>query len=161
MPRRYWLMKSEPSVYSIDDLERDGKTGWDGVRNFQARNFMRDQMTVGDEVLFYHSSADPTGVAGLARVSAEAGPDPTAWDPKSRYRDPKSSPDDPRWFMVEVEFVEKFSAVVSLETLKAAPELEGMMVLQRGSRLSVQPVDRAHFSAVVKLGRGRRGRRRA
>jgi predicted RNA-binding protein with PUA-like domain len=149
-------MKSEPSVYSIDDLERDRKTGWDGVRNFQARNFMRDQMTVGDEVLYYHSSAQPTGVAGIARVSGAARPDPTAWDPKSKYRDPKSTPDDPRWFMVEVEFVEKFAEVVALETLKATPDLDGMMVLQRGSRLSVQPVDKTHFAAVVKLGRGRR-----
>lgn len=151
---RYWLMKSEPDVYSIDDLARDGSTGWDGVRNYQARNFMRDEMKVGDLVLFYHSNADPPGIAGVARVCREAHPDPTQFDPSSKYHDPKSDPDDPRWLMVDVEFVEKFPHLVSLAELKANPKLEGMYVTRRGMRLSVQPVEPAHFEEVVRMGRG-------
>lgn len=151
--KQYWLMKSEADTYSIDDLEKDGSTCWDGVRNYQARNFMRDEMKVGDEVLYYHSNAKPPGVAGLARVSREAYPDDTARDRKSKYYDEKATDDDPRWFMVDIEFVEKFADVVSLDELKAAKELDGMLVTKRGQRLSIQPVEAAHFRTVKKMGK--------
>ncbi len=150
---RCWLMKSEPSVFSIDDLERDGQTSWEGVRNFQARNFIRDDMRVGDRVLFYHSNANPAGVAGLARIARAAYPDPAARDPKSDYFDPRASDEDPRWFMVDVEFAERFPALVSLERLRQTPGLEKMLVINR-SRLSVQPVTEEEFEIVVRLGRG-------
>jgi predicted RNA-binding protein with PUA-like domain len=145
-------MKSEPDSFSIADLERRGREPWDGVRNFQARNFMRE-MVVGDLVLFYHSNATPPGVAGIARVTTVAYPDPSAFDPDSKYYDPKSDPDDPRWWLVEVEFVEKFVEVVSLDALKAAAkdELEGMLVVRRGQRLSVQPVEKHHFARVLRM----------
>ena len=146
-----WLMKSEPDVFSIDDLERDGTTGWENVRNFQARNFMRDEMRVGDLVLFYHSNAAPSGIAGLARVAGPARPDPTQFDPKSEYFDATSPKDAPRWMMVDVAFVERFDRVVSLESLKAERALEGILVTRKGMRLSVQPVARAHFARVLAL----------
>ena len=133
---KYWLMKSEPSAYSIDDLARDGKTNWEGVRNFQARNFMRDEMKVGDKVLFYASSAEPSGVSGLAEVSREAVPEK-----------------DPTWSMVEIRFVEKFASVVPLETLKSTKGLENMVVTKKGVRLSIQPVTKSEYDIVVKLGR--------
>jgi predicted RNA-binding protein with PUA-like domain len=154
-PMRHWLMKVEPLVYSIADLERDGKTGWEGVRNYQARNHLRDDMKPGDPVLFYHSSAEPTGVAGLAEVSRAAYPDPLAFDRKSEYFDAKSKKDAPTWFAVEIRFVERFPAVVPLETLKATRGLENMLVIKRGMRLSVQPVSPAEFEIVRKLGRGK------
>jgi predicted RNA-binding protein with PUA-like domain len=147
---KLWLMKSEPDVYSIDDLERDGTEPWEGVRNYQARNFMRE-MAVGDLALFYHSNAKPPGVAGICRISREAYPDPTQFDDKSEYYDPKSKTDDPRWSLVEVSFVEKFDKEVALQTLKEDPALEGMRVTQKGSRLSVQPVDKKHFKRVLRL----------
>ena len=144
--RRYWLVKSEPDAYSIDDLERDGQAEWDGVRNYQARNFMRDEMTVGDLVLFYHSNAKPPGVAGVAKVATEAYPDPTQFDPKSKYHDPKATEEAPRWHLVDLSFVEKFDAVLGLDVLKEhADDLEGMMVIKRGIRFSVQPVEKEHF----------------
>ena len=149
---RRWLMKSEPSVYSIDDLQRDGRTSWEGVRNYQARNFMRDDLRVGDRVLFYHSNADPAGVAGLARIARAAYPDPAARDPESEYFDPKASDADPRWFMVDVEFVERFPALVSLDALRQTKGLEKMLVINK-SRLSVQPVTDAEYKIVVRLGR--------
>ena len=152
-PKQYWLMKSEPGTYSIDDLARDGKTCWEGVRNYQARNFMRDRMAVGDEVLFYHSSTEPVGVAGVARLCRGAYPDYTAQDSKSRYHDPKATKAEPIWYMVDVAFVEKFTEVVSLAELKAAKELDGMLARRRGQRLSVQPVEAAHFRIVRRLGR--------
>jgi predicted RNA-binding protein with PUA-like domain len=145
-------MKSEPSVYSIDHLERDGQTSWEGVRNFQARNFIRDDMRVCDRVLFYHSNANPAGVAGLARIARAAYPDPAARDPKSDYFDPRASDEDPRWFMVDVAFEERFPAFVSLDTLRETPGLEKMLVINR-SRLSVQPVTEEEFEIVVRLGR--------
>lgn len=148
--RQYWLMKSEPGTYSIDDLERDGETTWDGVRNYQARNYMRDEMKVGDRVLFYHSNASPPGVVGIAEVSREGYPDPTARDPASDYYDEKATDDDPRWFMVDIRFVEKLPRTVPLAELKADPALEGMVVTGR-SRLSVQPVERGEFEHVVGL----------
>ena len=134
---KYWLMKSEPSAYSIDDLERDGTTNWNGIRNYQARNYMRDEMRVGDRVLFYASNADPSGVTGVAEVVREGYPER----------------DDPTWSMVDIRFVEKFANIVSLDTLKKTKGLESMVVTQKGSRLSVQPVKKAEFDIVVKLGR--------
>lgn len=151
MKTRYWLMKSEPSVYSIDDLERDGVTSWEGVRNYEARNSMRDGMHKGDLVLFYHSNASPPGVAGIARVAREAYPDPSAWNKHSPYFDARSTRDKPQWVMVDLEFVERFAQLVSLDQLKAAPQLDGMAVTRRGQRLSVQPVSAAHFRYVCKL----------
>lgn len=148
---KYWLMKSEPGVYSIDDLERDGSTCWEGVRNYQARNFMRDEMTKGDRVLFYHSNADPAGIAGIAEVSREAYPDHFAWNPKSTYFDKRSTRDNPVWMMVDVAFVRRFESVLSLAELKKDAILSEMMVCRRGMRLSVQPVEPAHFKRAVKL----------
>ena len=133
----YWLMKSEPEAYSIDDLRRDKKTSWDGVRNYQARNFLR-AMKKGDRVLFYASSADPSGVTGIAEVSGEARPEP----------------EDDAWSMVDIAFVEKFPEIVALETLKQTRGLENMVVTKKGSRLSVQPVAKNEFDIVVKLGGG-------
>lgn len=153
--RRYWLMKTEPSSFSIEDLERKRVEHWDGVRNYQARNTLRDQMKVGDLVLIHHSSANPTGVAGVARVCREGYPDHTARDPKNHHYDPKSTQENPIWFMVDVEFVEKLPRVVTLEELKANPALEGMLVTRRGIRLSVQPVEKAHFEEVIRMGKGR------
>ena len=152
MPK-FWLMKSEPESYSIEDLEREGRTFWDGVRNYQARNFMRDQMREGDGVLFYHSNADPPAVAGIARVCRTAYPDPSARDPASDYFDPRADDRDPRWFMVDVEFVERFPAPVPLSTLRATAGLEAMLVTQK-SRLSIQPVTEAEFEIVGRLGKG-------
>jgi predicted RNA-binding protein with PUA-like domain len=136
---KYWLMKSEPSAYSIDDLKRDGSTAWNGVRNYQARNYMRDEMKAGDQVLFYASSADPSGVTGIAEVSREAYPDNTT--------------KEPGWVMVDIKFVEKFPHIVPLEELKGARGLEEMVVTRKGSRLSVQPVTKKEFDIVVKMGR--------
>lgn len=149
MPR-CWLMKSEPDVYSIEDLQRDGVTCWEGVRNYQARNLMRE-MEVGDRVLFYHSNAKPPGVAGLARVARAAYPDHFAWEPGHRYHDPKSTPDDPRWWMVDVEYVDTLPSFVPLDALKSEPGLEDMVVTKR-SRLSVQPVTPEEHEIVVRMG---------
>lgn len=149
MAARHWLMKSEADVYSIEDLERDGTTHWDGVRNYQARNNMRE-MAVGDRVLYYHSRQNPPAVAGLAEVSREAYPDPTQFDRKSRYFDEKSDPDDPRWWLVDVAFVRKFDEPISLAEIKDQTSLRDM-VLVRNSRLSVQPVKAEEFRKVLKL----------
>jgi predicted RNA-binding protein with PUA-like domain len=146
-------MKCEPDAYSIDDFERDGSTTWEGVRNYQARNSMRDDMKVGDGVLFYASNAEPSGAAGVAEISREAYPDPFAFQKGHHYYDPDSDPGNPTWFMVDVRFVEKFPAVVPLATLKATPGLEKMVVTQKGSRLSVQPVTPQEFEIVLALGR--------
>lgn len=135
-----WLMKSEPNVYSIDDLQSEGVTHWEGVRNYQARNFMKNDMKIGDNVLFYHSNATPPGIVGLGEVSRTAYPDFFAWDTDSKYFDPKSTPDSPRWWMVDVAFVSKFSHIISLDDIRNQPELSDMMVIRKGSRLSVQPV---------------------
>lgn len=147
MPR-FWLLKSEPGTYSILDLERDGATGWEGVRNYQARNLMRDEMQPGDGVLFYHSNADPPGVAGLARVSRAGYPDLTAQDPGSKYFDPKADAEDPRWFQVEITFEQRFGELISLSTLRTTPGLEGMPLLNR-SRLSVQPVSEEEWKIIT------------
>ncbi|MEX1286356.1 MAG: EVE domain-containing protein [Acidimicrobiia bacterium] len=150
----YWLMKSEPDVYGIDDLERDRTEVWDGVRNYRARNFMRDDMAVGDLAFFYHSNAKPPGVAGIMRIHRTGVTDPTQFDPTSKYHDPKSDPDDPRWICVEVEYVETFPELVPLEALKSTPGLEDMAVVQRGQRLSVQRVTEAEWEIVLGLARG-------
>ena len=148
---RAWLVKTEPDVYSIDDLKRDRTTGWDGVRNYQARNFMRDEMKKGDPVLVYHSNADPPGIVGLATVSREGHPDPTAINPDDPHFDPKSDPDAPRWIQVELRFKRKFRRLLPLAELRDEPELDGMPLLQKGQRLSVQPVSAAHFERVCSL----------
>jgi predicted RNA-binding protein with PUA-like domain len=149
-------MKSEPGVFSLDDLERrpGGVEPWDGVRNYQARNYMRDEMRVGDGVLFYHSNTDPPGVAGLAEVASRSYPDPTAFDPKDPHYDPKSRPDNPTWYLVDVRFVRAFPRTVTLAELKATPGLEAMKVTQRGSRLSVQPVTPEEWRIVLRLAEG-------
>ncbi|MCH2372834.1 MAG: EVE domain-containing protein [Planctomycetes bacterium] len=147
-------MKSEPNVYSIDDLKKEKRACWDGVRNYQARNFMRDEMKIGDLVLYYHSNAKPPGVVGIAEVCREGYPDHTALDPKDPHYDPKSSKDNPTWMMVDLKFVEKFAEMVTLDKLKATASLEGMLVTRRGQRLSVQPVESKHFKVVRKLGAG-------
>ena len=146
-------MKSEPDVFSYDDLTKEPNQAahWDGVRNYTARNFMRDAMWVDDPVLFYHSNAKPPGVVGLCRVSRTAYPDPTAFDPKSKYYDPKSSEDEPRWLLVDVEFVRKLSRTITLTELKAQPGLDGMILLRRGNRLSIMPVDKAHWDLILGL----------
>lgn len=152
MAKRYWLMKSEPDVYSIDDLEQQGWTHWEGVRNYQARNSMRDDMKIGDGVLFYHSNTKPPGVVGVAKVSKESYPDHTAFDKKSNYFDSKSCPEKPRWFMVDVAYVSTFKRNVSLNELKEVPGLEEMLVIRKGMRLSVQEVSKEEFQIVKKLG---------
>jgi predicted RNA-binding protein with PUA-like domain len=155
MPRakRFWLLKCEPEAYTIDDLERDGTTTWEGVRNFQARNSMRDDMKPGDGVLFYASNAEPSGVTGVAEIARGGYPDPYAFEPGHKYFDPKSNPANPTWMMVDVRFVEKFPDIVPLAVLKETRGLQDMVVTQKGSRLSVQPVTKKEFEIVVKLGR--------
>lgn len=148
---QYWLLKTEPSSYSIDDLKRDGRTFWNGVRNYQARNLMRDDIKVGDLVLFYHSNADPSGIVGVAKVVKEGYPDFTAWDSQSKYFDPNSSPEKPIWFMIDIAFVEKFQQILSLEFLKKHTKLDGLMLLKKGSRLSVQPVSSKHFKYILNI----------
>jgi predicted RNA-binding protein with PUA-like domain len=149
MAKRYWLMKSEPDSYSIDDLERDGTTHWDGVRNYKARNNMR-AMRVGDEVLFYHSSASPPGVVGVARVCRDAYPDPAQFDEKSKYHDAKSTREEPRWDMVDVEFVAKAKETVGLPEIKAEAALADMELVRYG-RLSVQSVKKEEFERVKRM----------
>lgn len=146
---QYWLVKSEPDVYSIDDLARDGKTAWTGVRNYQARNFMRDAMRVGDVVFFYHSNATPTGIAGLARVASAVYPDPLQFDKKSEYFEPRATEAKPVWMLVDIAFERKFKSFCSLETLRTDRRLEGMLLLERGQRLSVQPVEPAHAKHIL------------
>lgn len=146
-------MKCEPSAYTIDDLQRDGKTGWEGVRNYQARNFMRDDMQAGDGVLFYASNADPSGVTGLATVTRAGYPDPFASRKGHAYYDPTHTAGKPIWFSVEIAFVERFKEVLPLTTLKQVKGLQHMMVNQKGSRLSVQPVTQQEYEIVCRLGR--------
>jgi predicted RNA-binding protein with PUA-like domain len=147
----YWLMKTEPDAFSIDDLARVGTEPWSGVRNYQARNFMRDGMAVGDGVLFYHSSCAEPGVVGVAEVASPAYPDPTQFDRKSPYFDPMASRAEPRWMLVDVRFVRKLKRTITLAELRDAPRLEGLGLLQRGSRLSVMPVTRGQWSGILAL----------
>jgi len=153
--RSYWLMKTEPDVFSIDDLAAavDQTTCWDGVRNYQARNFMRDQMRLGDRVLVYHSNADPSCVVGTATIARTSYPDHTAWDPNDPHFDPKTDPANPRWFMVDIRFESKFSQPQSLELLRAIPKLSAMELLRKGTRLSVQPVSKQEFEIIEKIGK--------
>ena len=153
MSNNFWLMKCEPDAYTIDDLKRDKKTAWEGVRNFQARNFMRDQMQVGDKVLFYASNAEPSGVTGLARIARAGYPDEYSWKKGHHYYDAGSSKEKPLWYMVDIEFVERFPGTLPLETLKHTKGLEDMMVIKKGARLSIQPVTKVEYDIVVKLGR--------
>ncbi|KTD24698.1 EVE domain [Legionella lansingensis] len=147
----YWLMKSEPDCFSIDDLINapNQTTHWDGVRNYQARNFMRDQMTIGDKIFFYHSNCNPPGIIGIAEVTSKAYPDHTAFDPESEHPDPKSNLDNPRWYMVDIRFKEKFKHLISLEQLRQYPELEKMALLRKGNRLSVLPVSAGEWDFIV------------
>ena len=151
--RHYWLMKTEPSAYSIQDLARapDQTTCWDGVRNYQARNFMRDKMQLRDGVLLYHSNANPPAVVGTASVVREAYPDHTAWDPQDKHFDPKSSPDNPRWSMVDIQLDAIFDRPLPLDELRGVRALRVMELLRKGSRLSVQPVRKSEFDAILKL----------
>ena len=153
MAKKYWLMKSEPDVFSIRHLkERPGRREqWDGVRNYTSRNHMRDGMSIGDGVLFYHSSSETIGVAGVAEIASEARPDPTALDPRSKYFDPKATPDKNPWVMVDVKFKREFKEVVTLDALRATPGLEDMLVVRRGIRWSIQPVKPEEFAIVLKL----------
>ena len=150
----YWLMKSEPDVFSFEDLKARPKQTepWDGVRNYQARNFMRDSMKVGDLILFYHSNTKPPGVAGIAEVASAPYPDPTAFDKESKYYDSKSDQLSPRWILVDVKFKADFKQFVSLESIKANPKLSEMRILQKGNRLSITPVTQAEFLAIQKAG---------
>lgn len=149
--QQYWLMKSEPSEYSIDDLARDKRAPWYGVRNYQARNFMRDQMRPGDAVLFYHSSCPEPGVAGLAEVAGTPYSDVTQFDRKSHYYDPKATKEKPRWMLVDVKFVKRFEAVVSLTRLRSTKSLQGLVILRPGNRLSITPVTKREFDEIVRL----------
>lgn len=147
----YWLMKSEPHVYSISDLKRDKVTAWEGVRNFQARNFMK-AMKKGDFVLFYHSSCEDKGVVGIAKVSSEAYPDPSAQNPKSEYFDPRSKSNPEIWMLVDVMWKKTFKKLVSLEDIKSTKSLQGMKLVQRGNRLSVFPVSQEEFETILAMG---------
>jgi predicted RNA-binding protein with PUA-like domain len=148
---RYWLMKSEPDVFSIDDLARVRKEPWTGVRNYQARNFMRDGMSEGDGVLFYHSSCEVPGVAGIAEVASAAYPDPTQFDRKSEYYDEKSTREEPRWMLVDVAFKRKLKRTITLAELKEQPRLDDFALLKRGNRLSVLPVTKAQWDVILAL----------
>jgi predicted RNA-binding protein with PUA-like domain len=156
----YWLFKSEPTAYSFNNLlaEPDQTTGWDGVRNYQARNFLRDQVKLGDGVLFYHSSADPPCVAGIAEVVREGHPDPTAFAAGSDHYDPKSDPENPTWYQVSIKAVRAIDPPLGLSELGAVPELAGMELLRKGSRLSIQPVTKEEWHTILKLARRRAGK---
>ena len=153
----YWLFKSEPSDFSIQDLENrpNKREGWDGVRNYQARNFMRDDAKVGDLVFLYHSSCKNVGLAGLARVSETNIPDPTQFDATSKYFDEKSSPDDPRWWMVEIEHIETFANILPLKTIKSLPQITELPLIKKGHRLSIMPVVKDEFQVLLKAANAR------
>ncbi|HNP35315.1 MAG TPA: EVE domain-containing protein [Woeseiaceae bacterium] len=147
----YWLIKSEPDAYSIDDLRRDKREKWDGIRNYQARNTMRDDMRVGDKIFFYHSNCKEPGIVGIAKVASQPYPDPTQFDPDSKYYDPKSDPADPRWILVDVAFVKKLQRSISLAEIKEHPELGDMILARKGNRLSVMPVEKRHWDIILSL----------
>jgi len=150
---KYWLLKSEANCFSIDDLaERPKKTEpWDGVRNYQARNMMRDDMKVGDLVFFYHSNCDTPGIVGVATIVSEGYPDPTAFNPNEKHYDPKSDPDNPRWYLVDVKLERKFNRTISLQEMRDNPLLENMILLRKGNRLSVMPIEKKHWDVVLSL----------
>ena len=148
---KYWLMKSEPETFGIDDLKQMKTEHWDGVRNYQARNMMRDEMKKGDQIFFYHSNCDVPGIVGIAKVVREGYPDHTAFDPEAKYYDPKSVEDNPRWFMVDVAFVKKFKRTISLAELKADSKLEDMPLVRKGNRLSIMPVSEAQWQYILSL----------
>lgn len=154
MAAKYWLVKSEPESFSIDDLamSKNKTTYWDGVRNYQARNFIRDEMKKGDKVLYYHSNAEPNAVVGICEVVKEAYPDFTAFDPKDKHYDPKSKKENPSWFMVDIKLVKKFKRDVTLAEIKVSKKLAKMRLIQRGNRLSVMPVAKEEFEIIEKLG---------
>jgi predicted RNA-binding protein with PUA-like domain len=154
--RKYWLLKTEPTTFSFDDLWKAPKrtTSWDGVRNFQARNMLRDQMKEGDLVFIYHSSTDPTGIVGIAEVVRSGYPDSTQFDSKDSHYDPKSKKDSPSWYVVDVKAIEKFPEIVTLERLRGMKGLEGMVLLKKGSRLSVQPVSAGEWKVIVAEAKG-------
>lgn len=147
----YWLMKSEPDSYSIEDLERDGKEPWDGIRNYQARNMMRDDMKVGDKAFFYHSSCKVPAVVGVMRIASKPYPDPTQFDPDSKYHDPKSSHDAPRWVLVDVAFEHRLKRPIPLTELKQHPALDDFLLNKRGNRLSIFPVSKQHWELILSL----------
>ena len=158
MPKKYWLFKSEPDVFSWDDLVKSKKrtTTWEGIRNYQARNLLRDECKNGDQVFFYHSRTNPPAIMGIAEVVKEAYPDPEQFDPKSKYYDSSSDPSDPRWLMVDVKATKAFRNPIDLPTLKEHAQLEGLMVIKRGARLSIQPVDPEHWRLISKMGKPRK-----
>jgi predicted RNA-binding protein with PUA-like domain len=151
MSSRYWLMKSEPDVFSIHDLEKVKQEPWSGVRNYQARNFMWQEMQLGDLVVFYHSNAKPSGIAGIAKVASHPYPDPTQFDPQSEYFDAKATLEKPRWWLVDVAHVQTYSQLIPLEALKQHEVLSHMLVCKKGSRLSIVPVDKAHFLLIQEI----------
>jgi len=144
-------MKSEPDVYSIDDLERDGREMWDSIRNYQARNMMRDDMRIGDKIFFYHSNCKEPGIVGIMKVASKPYPDPVQFDKKSNYYDPKSSKDDPRWILVDVEYVRTLARPITLAEIKAHPGLDDMILTRRGNRLSIMPVSKQHWDLILTL----------
>ncbi len=146
-----WLMKSEPDVYSIDDLQRDGQEMWDSIRNYQARNMMRDDMRIGDPIFFYHSSCKEPGVVGIAEVASKPYPDPVQFDKQSRYFDAKSDPDNPRWILVDVKFVRKLKRNITLTEIKAEKGLADMILTRKGNRLSIMPVEKKHWDKILSL----------
>jgi len=147
----YWLMKSEPDAYSIDDLKRDGRVPWDGIRNYQVRNMMRDDMRVGDKAFFYHSSCKVPAVVGIMRIASKPYPDPTQFDKKSKYYDPKSTEDEPRWILVDVEYQRHTKRPIPLSEIKNLPALEDFQLNKRGNRLSIFPVSKKHWDRVLGL----------
>ncbi len=151
MSKRYWLMKSEPDVFSFDDLKKKKTEPWTGVRNYQARNFMRDDMKPGDLIFFYHSSCEVPGIAGIAAVASTPYPDPTQFDKKSEYFDPKATKENPRWFLVDVKFEKELKRIITLEELKKEKELSEMRLLSKGNRLSILPVTPDEFEYILKL----------
>lgn len=145
----FWLMKSEPDAYSIDDLKRDKREPWDGIRNYQARNMMRDDMRVGDKVFFYHSNCKEPGVVGIMKIASKPYPDPTQFDPDTKYYDAKSDPDNPRWILVDVAYVKKLKRTITLSEIKAHPELDEMILTRKGNRLSIMPVTEDEWEIIL------------
>ena len=148
---QYWLIKSEPDAFSIDDMQQANVEPWDGIRNYQARNFMRDQMNIGDQVFFYHSSCPQPGIVGVCEVASAPYADPTAFDPEEKYYDPKSDPENPSWMLVDMKFVSKFASVISLSELKTFEALRDMRLLKKGNRLSIMPVEASEWSFIMSL----------